>query len=204
MDLVSQAQASQKGLEDALSSAFLFLVNDYNYKEEPVTYGPSHFQAFTKIFSLGTRSIEFSGNYDRKLFYDLVFHPINLQARGELHPSIIYRPHWYFSIYQALNYLDAEVSLPQTGTIEDVASAFSEVLRSYTIELVEGDFSIFPSIEFVVSQVLMPDEFRETLGRFSTIEEAEKCALSKAAALHATSKKRIEIIGQESDARGNE
>lgn len=199
MDLVSQAKAQNKRTEDALSKAFEFLVNEYNYKEESITYGPHHLTAFTKAFNFGTRSIIFLADHDSSLFYDLFFQPVNLQARSQMHPSINYRSHWNFSIHRVIECLDADIFLPQSGTLEKVASAFSDALRNHAVELIKGDFSTFRPIEFIVNQVRLPNECN-TLGRFSTIEEAEQLAFTKEAELEATSDARIEIVGTELDA----
>lgn len=201
MDLVSQVQASNKKLETTLSRAFAFLVKHYHYREEPISYGPGQFRAFTKTFSLGARCIEFSLDYDRKDFFDLLFHPVNFWARSELHRSIKYRPCWHLSLGKALDHLDIDVSLPRTGSVEDVAHKFAEVLREYGTDMIEGDFSVFPPVVFIVEHVKISstDWSRRTLGEFSTIEEAEQCALAREASFKSDSNEHIEIIGRVSE-----
>jgi len=201
MDLVSQAQAGKKKLETTLSRAFAFLVKDFRYREEPISYGPSHFRAFTKTFSLGARCIEFSLDYDRKDSFDLLFHPVNFWVRSELHRTIRYRPCWHLSLGKALDYLDIDVPLLRTGSVEDVAHKFAEVLREHGTDLIEGDFSVFPPVVFVVEHVKISgtDWSRRALGEFSTIEEAEQCALAGEASFKPDSNEYIEIVGRVSE-----
>ena len=179
MGLFEEAQKSERRFEEKLHDAFGFLVDDFNYKSEPLERSRGGFEVFRKRYTLGSRCISYSGNYDREPFFQLQFFPIDVFARMERHPGVIFRDSCNWTLERAMSAKGLAPDLvKKPSEPQHPAEYFGQLLREHCIDLIKGDFHIFPEVYFEVEHKIF-SATSEVLGRFCHLEDAVSCALER-------------------------
>ncbi len=181
MDLITQRRESDRRFDQELREAFGFLEDDYNYRSEPVTWGGSPYRVFTKCYSLGGRCIIYSGDFDREHYLELDFYPVDMVAAMDRNPALIYGCTVDWTLDRVIEAKGLRSLFPDDRRdFLGKPSDFGYILEKYCLDLVEGDFSLFPPLHFDVQQFVM-NKGRFDLGTDDTLVEAEACALDAAA-----------------------
>lgn len=168
-----------------LEEAFCFLVSDCNYASQPPQAGGGRFgSGFSKTFTRDRRGITaWIGDADSRLFCDVLFSD---GEEAQVEPS---RRHFrQRTLFFLLQRKGVEVDFPDIRSLEsDEAKraaliACGNLVKEHAMEIVNGDFSAFPELVYVVQHVdRQPPagEIRRLIGVYASFAEASRAIVER-------------------------
>lgn len=163
-----------------LGEAFSFLISNFGYSSQPTQSGGDRFgSALRKTFTRDRQTITlWIGDADSRIFCDVFFSD---GEDAQVEPSRCHFRHR--SLYFLLRRKCVDFDLPDTGSLDsdaakrDALVACGNLVREHAIDVVNGDFSAFPQLVYVVHHVdrqYPTGEVRRLIGVYSSFSEATK------------------------------
>jgi hypothetical protein len=163
-----------------LEEAFSFLISEFGYSSQPARAGGGRFgSGLHKAFTRDRQTVEMLiGDCDSQLFCDVFFSDGD---EAQVEPS---RRHYrQRTLYLLLERKCVDFEHPDTrsvdcdAAIKDALVAYGNLVKEHAIDVVNGDFSAFPELVYVVHHVdrqYPTGEVCRLIGVYSSFGEATK------------------------------
>lgn len=163
-----------------LEEAFSFLISNFGYSSQPVQSGGGRFgSGLRKTFTRDRQAITLLiGDVDSNIFCDVLFSD---GGDVRVEPSRCHFRHR--SLYFLLQRKCVDFDLPGKESFDsdaakiDALVACGNLIREHALDVVNGDFSAFPELVYVVQHVdrqYPTGEVRRLIGIYSSFDEATK------------------------------
>lgn len=161
-----------------LEEAFCFLISDYSYSSHPAQSGGGRFgSGFHKTFTRDRQTITLLiGDADSQVFCDVLFSD---GEDAQVEPS---RRHFrYRTLYFLLQRKCVDFDPPDIRSLDSDAAkraalvACGSLVKEHAIDVVNGDFAVFPELVYVVHHVdrrYPTGEVRRLIGVYSSFSGA--------------------------------
>lgn len=162
-----------------LEGVFSFLISDFGYSSQPAQSGGGRFgSGLHKVFTRGRQTVTLLiGDADSHDFCSVFFSD---GEDAQVEPS-----RRYFrdrGLYFLLQRKCIDFDLPDKGSLDsdaakrDALAAYGNLVKVHAIDVVNGDFSAFPELVYVVHHVdrqYPTGEVRRLIGVYSSFREAK-------------------------------
>jgi hypothetical protein len=177
---LSRYRMTLEDYDRILEDAFSFLISEFSYSSQPAQSGGGRFgSGLTKTFTRGRQTITLLiGDADSQVFCDVFFSD---GQDAQVKPA---RSHFrHRSLYFLLKRKCVDLDLPDKGSLDsdaakrDALVACGNLVKEHALDVVNGDFSAFPELVYVVQHVdrqYPTGEVRRLIGVYSSFNEATK------------------------------